>query len=48
MIPTDCYLYHFSVLVPCHNNFLVVCLCVLIFYGIVELKRFLYLKARDW
>ena len=35
-----CTFYHFSLLVACHDNFLVVCLCILIFPGIVELKNF--------
>ena len=31
---SDCYCYHFSLLVPYPNNFLIVCLCILIFHGI--------------
>ena len=37
---SNCTFYHFSLLVACHDNFLVVCLCILIFPGIVELKNF--------
>ena len=38
---SNCNLYYFSLLVPCPNNFLVVCLCILIFHGIVNLNFFL-------
>ena len=39
LIPIDCTFYHFHFLVPCHNTFLLVCLCILIFRGIVELEN---------
>ena len=31
---SDCNLYYFSILVPYPNNFLVPCLCILIFHGV--------------
>ena len=38
---SNCNFHHFSLLVPWPNNFLVVCLCILIFHGIVNLNFFL-------
>ena len=40
LIPIDCTFYHFYLLVPCHNNFVLGCLCILNFRGIVELENF--------
>ena len=52
--------YNFLLLVPCPNNFLVLCICIPIFHGIYStqstqkycllcgLKMFSYLAARNW
>ena len=34
---SDCTFYNFSPLVPCPNNFLVFCVCILVFHGIYSL-----------
>ena len=57
---SNCNFYNFLLLVPCPNNFLVLCICILIFHGIYStqstqkycllcgLKIFSYLAARNW
>ena len=57
---SNCNFYNFLLLVPCPNNFLVLCICILIFHGIYSTqstqkycllcgpKIFSYLAARNW
>ena len=51
---SDCNFYHFLLLVPYPNNFLVACLCILIFHGVYPPTfyrakiLFSYLVARGW